>query len=62
LREEYARSRGYDPKGSWILIVHADDSTEFYRFDDPSQMWCCQYQQQIGRMLADEVRARSGAS
>lgn len=57
LRDEYARSFGYDPSGSWILIVHADNSTEFYRFDDPSKMWCCGRRDEIGTMLDAEVRA-----
>jgi hypothetical protein len=56
LVDEYARTYGYDPHGHWVLIVHADDSTEFFRFDQPEQMWCCELQSVIGVMIAEEVR------
>jgi hypothetical protein len=41
LCEEYARYFGHDPDGSWILVVHADNSSELHRFDDVADMWCC---------------------
>lgn len=57
LRDNYARSFGYDPAGNWILIVHADNTTEFFRFEEPSEMWCCARREEIGAMLDAEVRA-----
>jgi len=57
LRDDYARYYGYDPDGNWILIVHVDNSTEFYRFEDPADMWCCKRKYEIGAMLDAEVRA-----
>ena len=54
LFQKYARSYGHDPAGNWILIVHADDSSEIHRFDDPANMWCCRLRPVIReRILAE---------
>lgn len=42
LAELYALYFGHDPKGNWILVVRADNTSEIFRFDDPKDMWCCQ--------------------
>ena len=55
LKEKYARSYGHDPAGNWILIVHADDSSEIHRFDDPADMWCCRLRPIIREMIHAEV-------
>lgn len=54
--DEYALSHGHQPTENWILIVHADNSTEFYTFDDPSSMWCCEYKGILRTQIMDEVR------
>ena len=55
--DEYARSYGHEPTDNWILVVHPDDSTAFYVFDDPAQMWCCDERTRLRRELGEEVRA-----
>jgi hypothetical protein len=54
--DEYARSYGHEPTERWILIVHADNTSEFYPFDDPTTMWCCDRGPLIRDMLDDEVK------
>jgi hypothetical protein len=39
--DDYARSYGCEPTDNWILIVHRDNTTDFYTFADPGEMWCC---------------------
>lgn len=56
----YAESYGHDPAGNWILIVHPDDATEFYRFEEPKAMWCCSCKAEIRHALAEEVAAFTG--
>ncbi len=53
--DEYARSYGHEPTENWILVVHADDTSEFYAFDDPAVMWCCDRKHAVRSMLGDEV-------
>jgi len=60
LMDDYARSYGHEPSRNWILIVHANNTTEFYRFDDPREMWCCAHQAEIKNALAREVRSLDG--
>jgi len=48
----YAESHGHVSVGNWILIVHPDNSTEFYRFDNKKEMWCCSLKAEIRRALA----------
>jgi hypothetical protein len=56
LMDEYARSYGHQPTGNWILVVHPDDSSDFYPFGDPAQMWCCENKGDVRRRLSDEVQ------
>ena len=37
---EYVRAHGHEPEGHWIIIVHPDETSEFYRFDSREEMWC----------------------
>jgi hypothetical protein len=39
--EHYARHFGHDPEGNWILVVHEDNTSEIFRFENPDEMWCC---------------------
>jgi hypothetical protein len=55
LFEEYARVYGYEAEGSWILVVHADDTSEFFPFDDPADMWCCDQRGTVLTSLAAET-------
>jgi hypothetical protein len=55
--DEYARSYGHEPVENWILVVHADDSSDFYTFDDPRDMWCCNQRRDVREMLSGEVSA-----
>jgi hypothetical protein len=55
LANEYARAHGYDPRGHWTLIVHADDSIEFFRFERREDMWCCELEAVIKAMIAEEL-------
>ena len=54
--DQYAREQGHDPTGSWILIVHADGSSDMLRFDDPAQMWCCNLAPLIRHVLNKEQK------
>ena len=54
LKDQYARSHGHDPKGSWILIVHSDGRSDFYPFENPEEMWCCSRANEILAMLDRE--------
>lgn len=36
--DDYARSYGHEPTANWILIVHQDNTTDFYTFTDPPAM------------------------
>jgi hypothetical protein len=57
--DAYARTYGHEPRGAWILILHADGSSEFFSFDDPDEMWCCKRQDEIRGQIDREVsRAR----
>ena len=58
----YAESHGHVSVGNWILIVHPDNSTEFYRFDNKKEMWCCSLKAEIRRALADEMAASAAHS
>ena len=65
--DEYARAYGHEPTDNWILVVHPDDSSEFFTFDDPSDMWCCDARPSIRERLGEEVmaaqaRGESGSS
>jgi hypothetical protein len=53
--DEYAKAYGHEPKGPWILIVHADGRSEFFAFDDPNEMWCCKRQTEIRAELDREI-------
>lgn len=55
LMDEYARSHGHEPTKNWILVVHADNSSEFHVFDDPSEMWCCRNKDVIRKIIDREV-------
>jgi hypothetical protein len=57
LMDEYARSYGHEPTSNWILVVHPDDSSDFYTFDDPSTMWCCEERTHLRGLLSEEVKA-----
>lgn len=41
LKDKYARDCGYDPPDSWVLIVLADGTTEFYALGEGEERWCC---------------------
>jgi hypothetical protein len=61
--DEYARSYGHEPTENWILVVHPDDSSDFYPFEDPTQMWCCDRRSDVRQRLGEEVRRKEeGAS
>jgi hypothetical protein len=53
--DEYARSYGHEPPDNWILMVHPNNTSEFYTFDDPSNMWCCEERFHIRDELGAEV-------
>jgi hypothetical protein len=55
LMDEYARAYGHQPRGPWILIVHADGRSEFFSFDDADEMWCCKRQDSIRAQLESEI-------
>ena len=55
--DEYARSYGYEPTDNWILIVHENNETEYYTFEDQKDMWCCRLKDVLRDMLAAEARA-----
>lgn len=54
--DEYAKSYGHEPTENWILVVHVDNSSEFYSFDDSAGMWCCAEQGNIRSVLSKEIR------
>ena len=58
--DEYVLSYGYVPTGNWILIVHEDDTTEYYTFEDQKDMWCCRLKEVVGATLDAEARACAG--
>jgi hypothetical protein len=60
--DEYARSYGCDPRGNWILIIHEDDTPEFYNFDSPQAMWCCTFNTEIRGALRDERARHAGVN
>ncbi len=60
LKDQYTRSHGHDPKGSWIPIVHSDGRSDSYPFDNPDEMWCCTRANEILAELDREVLARKG--
>ena len=41
LMAQYARDHGHEPTDSWILIVHSDETSDYFPFEDASWMWCC---------------------
>lgn len=53
--EEYASSHGRESDRSWILVVHADSTTDFFEFDDPSEMWCCRRGPEIRTQILAEL-------
>jgi len=53
--DAYARSYGHEPPENWILVVHPDDTTEFYTFDDPTAMWCCDYREVVRGVIRTEM-------
>jgi len=55
LMDEYVRSYGHVPADNWILVVHGDNSSEFYTFKDPAEMWCCRQKEAISSMINSEV-------
>jgi hypothetical protein len=59
--DDYARANGHDPGDMpWIMIIHADGSSEFFRFEDEKDMWCCARHDEITEQLRIEIeRARS---
>jgi len=62
LMDEYALSYGHQPTENWILIVHTDDSSEFYPFEDPAEMWCCDFKSVVRRQIGEEVRHLEAAA
>jgi hypothetical protein len=62
LMDEYARSFGHVPTANWILVVHADNSSEFHIFEDPSEMWCCQSKDIIRKIIDEEVKQLEAAN
>jgi hypothetical protein len=62
LAVEYARAHGHEPEGHWIIIVHPDESSEFHRFDNREDMWCCAASPLINRMLAWELHEAGSAT
>jgi len=55
LMDEYARSYGHEPTASWILVVHPDNTSEFFTFDDPTQMWCCGRREAIRELIQQQI-------
>lgn len=53
--DEYARSWGHVPTANWILVVHADNSSELHTFEDATEMWCCQQKHIIRNLIDTEV-------
>jgi hypothetical protein len=53
--DDYARSYGHEPVGNWILVVHPDNSTEFFTFDDPADMWCCDRRETIRELVLSQM-------
>jgi hypothetical protein len=47
--------------GHWIIIVHPDGTSEFYRFEDRDKMWCCEASPLINAMLAWELQQLEGS-
>lgn len=56
--DEYARSYGHEPAENWILVVHPDDTSHFYTFDDPMTMWCCERKGAIRGALREEFETK----
>jgi hypothetical protein len=36
--------------------VHADDSTDFFRFERREEMWCCRLRPAIKAMIEEQLR------
>jgi len=57
LMDAYAREYGHEPTDNWILVVHPDDTSDFYVFADASEMWCCDRKGDVREQLRDEASA-----
>lgn len=55
--DQYALEYGHQPTANWILIVHPDNSSDFFTFEEPDEMWCCESRGAVRKLIDNELTA-----
>lgn len=59
LMDEYARSYGFSPDPSWVILVLSDSMAFYTPLKPDEERWCCRYDDLLVGISTDVLRGSS---